>query len=57
MAWLGFILLSPWRVIGVCAILTFTAWNFSQLAKFRFVEHTTINNTVTKEEQTNGSIS
>jgi hypothetical protein len=46
-----FVLESPWRVIGLCAILTFTTWNLSQVAKFRFVEKNNVTNNINKENK------
>ncbi|MNH20884.1 hypothetical protein D3C79_806710 [compost metagenome] len=33
-----FILTSPWRVIGACAILWFTGYNLKQVGHLRIVE-------------------
>jgi hypothetical protein len=49
---LAFLVNSPWRVIGVCTLLVFTAINLQQLAKFRFVEITRIHNHFGKEATT-----
>ncbi|MNU34868.1 hypothetical protein D3C71_234540 [compost metagenome] len=52
MEFMKFVLESPWRVIGLCAILTFTTWNLSQVAKFRLVEKNTVtHNFGTKEDK------